>query len=290
MVGDIFHQAGLGASVTATIQDREAKVKGASQCAGGARSALDLLELAILPTLLYNSETWVEISKEAEEKLENLQLFFVRLILRVPQGTPKIALRSETGLLSMKLRIWKRKCMLVHHIKNMGMDTLARQVYDEQQRFGWPGLAKEASSICLELGIEDVNATQMGKNGFKKLIDGACKTKDEEMMKAGMKGKLERLKQEDCKIKEYMNLKSLKEVRDTFRMRTQLVEGFKGNFKNMYKHASLSCEGCGMEVDTQAHAMMCTAYADLRDGKDMSNDSDLVNFFRRVLERRDSKK
>ena len=45
-----------------------------------------------------------------------------------------------------------------------------------------------------------------------------------------------------------------------------------------------------MEVDTQAHAMMCTAYADLRDGKDMSNDSDLVNFFRRVLERRDSKK
>ena len=132
-LGDIFHQAGLAASVTATIQDREAKVKGAcyeaaaivedwrSQCVGGARSAIDLFELAILPALLYNSETWVEISKEAEEKLENLQLFFVRLILRVPQGTPKIALRSETGLLSMKLRVWKRKCMMVHHIKNMGM-------------------------------------------------------------------------------------------------------------------------------------------------------------------------
>ena len=71
-------------------------------------------------------------------------------------------------------------------------------------------------------------------------------------------------------------MKSLKEVRDTFRMRTQLVEGFKGNFKNMYKSDSLSCEGCGVEVDTQAHAMICPAYADLRDGKDMGNDSDLV--------------
>merc|ERR1711888_558654 len=47
-LGDIFHQAGLAASVTGTIQDREAKVKGAcyeaaaiiedwrSQCVGGA--------------------------------------------------------------------------------------------------------------------------------------------------------------------------------------------------------------------------------------------------------------
>ena len=110
--------------------------------------------------------------------------------------------------------------MMVHHVKNMGMDTLARQVYEEQQRNGWPGLAKEASWICLELGIEDVNTTQLGKKAFKKLIDGACKSNDEDVMKAGMKGKLEKLKQEDCKLKEYMGLKSLKEVRDTFRMRT----------------------------------------------------------------------
>ena len=104
-----------------------------------------------------------------------------------------------------------------------------------------------------------------------------------------MKGKLEKLKDEDCKLKKYMNLKSLKEVRDTFRMRTHIVEGFKGNFKNMFKHQSLNCEGCGMEVDTQAHAMECLAYADLRDGKDMNSDRDLVNFFRKVMERRDMK-
>ena len=189
----------------------------------------------------------------------------------------------------MKLRVWKRKCMMVHHIKNMGMDTLARQVYEEQQLHGWPGLAKEASLICLELGIEDVNITKIGKRAFKKILDGACESIDEDGMKAGMKGKLEKLKDEDCKLKDYMDLKSLKEVRDTFRMRTQLVEGFRGNFKNMFKQDSINCEGCGMEVDTQAHAMKCPAYADLRVGKDMSNDRDLVNFFRKVIERRDSK-
>ena len=49
------------------------------------------------------------------------------------QGTPKVALQSETGLLSMKMRIWKRKCMLIHHIKNMEEEALAKKVYSEQR-------------------------------------------------------------------------------------------------------------------------------------------------------------
>ena len=43
---------------------------------------------------------------------------------------------------------------------------------------------------------------------------------------------MEGLINQDCKMKEYMNGKSLHVVRDTFRARTQLVEGIKGNYKN----------------------------------------------------------
>ena len=39
---------------------------------GGFTGALDLCELAILPTLLYNVKTWVGISKDSENMLENL--------------------------------------------------------------------------------------------------------------------------------------------------------------------------------------------------------------------------
>ena len=116
-LGDMFHQEGLPASVRATIEEREAKVKGAcyeavaivedwrAQVIGGFRSAIHLFEMAIIPTLLYNAETWIGISKESEEKLGNLQLFFLRLAMKVPQGTPKLRLRSEKGVLSMKLRV-----------------------------------------------------------------------------------------------------------------------------------------------------------------------------------------
>ena len=66
--------------------------------------------------------------------------FFVRLVLRVPQGAPKIALRSETGLSSMKLRVYRIKCMLIYHIKGLDNMSMARMVYEEQLRQKWPGL------------------------------------------------------------------------------------------------------------------------------------------------------
>ena len=118
---------------------------------------MDLWELVILPTLMYNSEMLVNIPKVAEETLEDLHFFFVRLILRVPYGTPKVSLLSETGLLSIRLRLWKRKCLMIHHIKNMEKEKLAKQIYLEQIENGWPDLSKELTLICEELGIEDVN-------------------------------------------------------------------------------------------------------------------------------------
>ena len=76
--------------------DREGKVKAAmleaaaivddfrSQCIGEFMVAIDLWELAILPTLLNNSGTWTEIDKQTEERLEE----------RVPVSTPKFRDRS----------------------------------------------------------------------------------------------------------------------------------------------------------------------------------------------------
>ena len=113
-------------------------------------TAIDLWEVAIIPTLLNNFGT--EIDKETMEKHEELQLFYVRLVLQVPFSTPKTALRSETGLLSMKHRIEKEKIMLSHNIKNER--TLACQIYDQQLENKWPGLAAEAENICVRLGIE----------------------------------------------------------------------------------------------------------------------------------------
>ena len=71
------------------------------QIIGGIRGSIDIWELAILPMLLNNCDTWVNINEELENKLENLQELFFRTILQVPISCPKPALLFETGTLKM---------------------------------------------------------------------------------------------------------------------------------------------------------------------------------------------
>ena len=118
--------------------------------------------------------------KSDRNRLNNLQRWFVRLILQVPQSTPAPALTWETGLIDMRLRIWKEKLMLILHIRSLEGTALANKIYNEQRKEGWPGLAKETKEIRKGLNITDVNTTYLTKNEYKLLVDGAIKRKNEE--------------------------------------------------------------------------------------------------------------
>ena len=137
-------------------------------------------EACIIPSLLHSCSTWTQISRATENRLNNLQRWFVRLILQVPQSTPAPALTWETGLIDMRLRIWKEKLMLILHIRSLEGTALANKIYNEQRKEGWPGLAKETKEICKGLNITDVNTTYLTKNEYKLLVDGAIKRKNEE--------------------------------------------------------------------------------------------------------------
>ena len=230
------------------------------------------------------------MDKQTEERLEDLQLFFVRLILRVPVSTPKAALRSETGLRSMKHRVEIEKLMLIHHIKNLNERCLARQVYDQQFKNNWPGLAPEASLICERLGVENVNHTDFTKNEFKRLVIKACRREDEVLLRSSMEGrtKTQDLVTESCSLKDYFREKSLARTREMFRIRTNMND-LKGNFKHDVRNVTggILCVACGMKDEVNSHVMTCDKYQDLRMGKDLCKDVDLVEYFREVMARRE---
>ena len=115
-LGQQISAKGLADSVLKTIEAKEGKIKAAcleiaavvedwrSQVVGGMDSALTMWEACCVPSLLHGAGTWVEITPAAERRLEALQNWFVRLILRVGLGCPSRAvaasLRWETGLMS----------------------------------------------------------------------------------------------------------------------------------------------------------------------------------------------
>ena len=183
-LGDILDSQGLAESVEATVKDRNAKVKGSlyelralvedvrMQAVGGLGAAIDLYESCIVTSLLANCSTWTEIKKKTEEDLDALQDLFCRVLLQVPQSTPKLSARAALGLLGMSWRIKQEKVLLVLALKQQEEDCLAREVLQEQMRMGWPGLGKEVQDICKEIGLPDATdgKVNMAKEDVKEAI------------------------------------------------------------------------------------------------------------------------
>jgi hypothetical protein len=302
-LGQQLSGGGLGQSVAATVAAREGRVRGAcleiadivedwrAEAVGGMETALMLWEACCVPSLLHGAGTWVEISTATEKKLNALQHWFVRLMLRVGPGAPTASLCWDTGLMDMGLRIWKEKLLLVLSIRSLGEETLARKIYEEQKARLWPGLAKETHLICKELGIEDANVTSMKKMEFKKAIDQACKAEQRRRLLKQAEGrvKCKKITTESFGKKEYISNIKLKDVRQRFMTRFGL-QPFAGNFSHDKRFAKSQwlCR-CREAREEEGHLLSgsCRVYGDIRASYgDLREDGDLVDFFREILERR----
>ena len=103
------------------------------------------------------------------------------------------ALSWDVMALDMGLRVYKEKILLVLFIRNLQDNTLAKLIYKEQRLRKWPGLVTETTQICMDLGIEDCNSTNIDLQSYKKILMKALNRKNEEKLRALAIGKCERL-------------------------------------------------------------------------------------------------
>jgi hypothetical protein len=306
-LGQHLSASGLGDSVWKTIEAKEGRIRGAcleiaaivedwrAQAVGGIDSALILWEACCVPSILSGAGTWTEMSPASVRRLEALQHWFLRLVLRVGPGCPVASLRWETAMLSMELRVWVEKLMLVRHIRSLGEGTLARIVYEEQKRMAWPGLAREATEICKKLEIENVNEMDTEKESaklYRKRVIGKCRLLDEKWLRklAEGKEKCERIMSEPYGKKSYLSSKTISVVRKHFYTRVRM-QPFGGNFSkdNRFRRTDWMCR-CAQEREEESHLLAgdCPVYGDIRESyPDLESDNHLVNFFTEVLARRE---
>ena len=245
-LGQILHTDGNRASAEATIKERGGKIKGAMfevksvvedfqmQAIGGMMSAWELWEKAMVPSLLSGAGTWTQITEKEVDICDKLQDMFWRIMLEVPESCPRIALRAETRMISMKYRIWQQKLLLLKRIRGQSPTTLSRKVLEEQKENDWPGLSREVRDICEELGIPDLNVNEMTANHIETaIIDHHDRNMMEEIAKSK---KMMRHKNDDfSKVQNYLKGKALHNCRMGFRIRCELVKDIKWNFKDKYR-------------------------------------------------------
>ena len=103
----------------------------------------------------------------------------------------------------------------------------------------------------------------------------------------------------------YMKNKSIDKCRAKFRLRTEMLESFKDNYRSKYRTMSrgqeeddpgLRCQDCKDEPpparDSQVHCLVCPAWAHLREDLDITDVrciDDMVTYFQRVIKAREVK-
>ena len=106
------------------------------------------------------------------------------------------------------------------------------------------------------------------------------------MVKSYKKLSYDKLSQEVFKRKDYLRDLSLEDGRMMFKLNCEMCPGIKINFQNDKKFTDdlWSCITCNA-IQSQNHLEYCIIYSDLRDNKDLTKDTDLVQYFREVITR-----
>ena len=257
------------------------------QAIGGIMAAWEIWEKAMVPSLLSGAGTWMGITSTEIERLDKIQELFWRVMLRVPESCPRIALRAETRMIGMKHRVWQEKLLLVKRIKAQSKESLSRKVFEEQKANKWPGLSREVMDICEAVKLPDINDNEISAGVIKKAV--LDHHHDELMDKISNSKKMKSHKDDNFReVQGYMKGKSVENCRMAFRIRCEMVEDIRGNYKDKHRRkggeTAVLCQECSAEeIETQAHCLECPRWESLKSGLELDKIEDLVIFFQKLM-------
>ena len=99
--------------------------------------------------------------------------------------------------------------------------------------------------------------------------------------------KLDVMKNEKFKQRDYIRRMNMHDARLNFRIRTKMINCKMNQSSDRKNKETLwKCDGCG-NIDSRKHILWCPAFRDLRKGKSMDSDTDIIDYFRKVLKIRE---
>ena len=100
--------------------------------------------------------------------------------------------------------------------------------------------------------------------------------------------KMKVMRSEDWGMKEYVRTGHLYSVQSTWQVRAYMLR-VADNYSHHFRYLAISwlCQACWLQVrKDQDHLGSCAGYEDLRQGVDMEDDKELVEFYQAVMRRR----
>ena len=144
-----------------------------SKIAGGINTGILIWESCIIPFMLNNSSTWLDIKKSDIERLTKLQNLFLSVLLGV-QNCPAVMMHWDLAVLSIPNRIF------YHHIANLPDTALCKKILESQIRHKLGGIHEEVGSFLARHQVVDIK--NFTKTDWRKFVNRVLRRENREFL------------------------------------------------------------------------------------------------------------
>ena len=180
-LGDQYNKSGRNMSKIekkmgkANFIAAEVKRKGSHSRVGDADTSvrLLLLETVVKSTLLFNTETWVNVTKEEMKNIDRGHYLVLRKIFEQKQNTPYYGILMEIGCWPYSYVVLYKRLMYFHHLIHSEERRIARQVIINQmdgkgKGKSWYDQGVKGWLLKLEMPTDQSEVLEVSKSRWKK--------------------------------------------------------------------------------------------------------------------------
>ena len=247
---------------TATISSIMAILKEVSLGHHYLEIAMLLRETLFVNVILWNIETWYNLTTKEIEQLEIIDTMLLKRILEVPTSTPSALLYLELGITPLPYIIQAKRIMFLKYILSRPKDDLLRKFFDAQckkpSKNDWC-ITVQQDLDDLEIDEDFESIANIKKEKLSSIVKKAYKQKAFEDLLALQEqySKGSQLLYGQLAMREYLKSQNLNinQKKLIFKLRTRMFQ-VKSNFKNN-NMKNMKCPCCNIEVDDQIHLIKC---------------------------------
>ena len=210
----------------------------------------------LISSMLFNSETWYNLSNTELDLLETIDVSFLRKLLNAPKGTPKEMLFLELGCVPLRDIIVERRLGFLHYIVNENEKSMVNRFFKSQlknkNKKDWVNsVLEDLKNLGLSnLSFETIKT--MKKGAFMNIVKKKNETNAFEKLlkKKKSHSKVEHITHNILKMQKYLqaNQSNIRreEAQLIFKLRCRVTE-VKTNLKGQFDQ--LECRACSKEEE-----------------------------------------
>ena len=232
-----------------------------------------LLETIVIPSLLYNTETWGALSVNEITLLERKQKQMLATILGQRGSTSYWGMIIESGTWPIEQRIDYKRLMYMHNLVHSDERREARKILMEMIPKQIQGSWTEEIRLCgekynIEVDIRTIENKKKSawKREIKMSINKFLELKARDMCRESTK--LRFCTRNNFERKKYLDSLSPSEIEWLIKVKLNMLP-LKANYKNKFQ-GDVDCPLCGEEEDTTEHIFVCKTVRNVQESREIA--------------------